>query len=90
MFKVGQKVRLVKYSPEHGVYPDNGFAMKLGTVCTIADNPYQHELQNERCIAVHILEYSGWYFPVTCFQSILDKPLTEVEWLDRVKDNFKE
>jgi hypothetical protein len=92
-FKVGDKVKFVRYNDPHGVSITNGFQFPLGTIFTISRiydyNKDRHHDCGEFLVA-ETKESNAWYIPLECFESKRDPPKTEVEWLDRVQENFKD
>jgi hypothetical protein len=95
MIKIGKKVKLVGWAETHNIKPyyvnyTNGSyynprELKLGDVLTVYD--IQSEVGFKK---VFIQEIQGWYIPDYCLKSLdEDRILTEIEWLDRVRDNFR-
>lgn len=88
MFKVGDKVVYVNYNEQHGI-SDHNFEWPLYTIFTVSHAPFK----TEGTYAVRLKEVGDeWYMPLTCLKLLtIKKPVTnDIEWLDRVQQNFKE
>jgi hypothetical protein len=94
MYKVGDKVKYIRYNEHHGISEIN-FNWPIGTIFTISEinvivNDYNGSIE-----AVRLNEIGWyWYMPIDCIQ-LIDcikrlPPKNDIEWLDRVQLNFKE
>lgn len=88
MFKVGDKVKYVSYCADHGITEAN-FEWPLTTIFTVSEN----EFRTDDITAVRLKEVGMyWYMPVSCLQKVIkhEPPKNDIEWLDKVQENFKE
>jgi hypothetical protein len=87
MLKVGQKVIFTSYNYHHGVTQENNFPYLIGEELTITELWLEPDGWMSKVKELG----TDWYIPVKCFKVFeYVPPKTELEWLDRVRDNFKE
>jgi hypothetical protein len=84
-FKVGDLVKLVKFSSNDNIgslYFDIGQIMKVKRVDEYSDRVYV-------MCPPRAGTGNDWYIPFECVKKA-NKPVTEIDFLDAFKDNFRE